>query len=61
VHGRGIGRALIEAFYANAHAAGAQRIYWHVLPTNVPAMRLYDKVAQRSGHIVYRKDLNVSS
>jgi ribosomal protein S18 acetylase RimI-like enzyme len=57
LHGRGIGRALIEAIYARAEAAGARRVYWHVLETNATAVRLYDKVASRSGHVVYRKDL----
>jgi GNAT superfamily N-acetyltransferase len=57
LHGRGIGRALIAAVYARAEAAGARRVYWHVLETNAPALRLYDKAASRSGHVVYRKDL----
>jgi GNAT superfamily N-acetyltransferase len=57
LHGRGIGRALIGAIYARAEAAGARRVYWHVLETNATAVRLYDKVASRSGHVVYRKDL----
>jgi GNAT superfamily N-acetyltransferase len=57
LHGRGIGRALIEAVYVRAEAAGARRVYWHVLDTNATAVRLYDKVAARSGHVVYRKDL----
>ena len=57
LRGRGIGRALIEAVYAHAEAAGARRVYWHVLETNAAAVRLYDKVASRSGHVVYRKDL----
>jgi GNAT superfamily N-acetyltransferase len=57
LHGRGIGRALIEAVYARAAEAGARRVYWHVLETNATALRLYDKVAARSGHVVYRKDL----
>ena len=56
LHGRGIGRALIEAAYDHAQASGARRVYWHVLETNTPAVRLYDKVAARSGHVVYRKD-----
>jgi len=57
LHGRGIGRVLIEAVYTHAEATGAWRVYWHVLETNATALRLYDKVASRSGHIVYRKDL----
>lgn len=58
LHGRGIGRALIERVYVHAEAAGARRVYWHVEETNAPALRLYDRVASRSGHVVvYRRDL----
>jgi GNAT superfamily N-acetyltransferase len=53
--GHGVGRALIEAVYAHALHAGSTRVYWQTHETNVVAMRLYDKVAQRSGFIVYRK------
>ncbi len=60
LRGRGIGRALIEAVYARAEAAGARRVYWHVLEANAAAVRLYDKVAPRSGHVVYRKDICAS-
>jgi GNAT superfamily N-acetyltransferase len=57
LHGRGIGRALPRAVYARAEAAGARRGYWHVQEANAAAVRLYDRVASRSGHVVYRKDL----
>lgn len=57
LRGKGVGRALIEAVYANAAAAGAARVYWHVLEENTAALRLYDSVAARSGHVVYGKDL----
>ncbi len=57
LHGCGIGRSLMEAVYIHAGAAGARRVYWHVLEANARAVRLYDKVASRSGHVVYRKDL----
>lgn len=57
LHGRGIGGALIGAVYARAEAAGARRVYWHVQEANAAAMRLYDRFASRSGHVVYRKDL----
>lgn len=53
--GQGVGRALIEAVYAAAAAAGAPRVYWQTHETNVAAMRLYDAVAERSGFLVYRK------
>ena len=52
--GRGVGRALIEAVYVQAEMAGAGRVYWHTHETNLTAQRVYDKVAERSGFIVYR-------
>jgi GNAT superfamily N-acetyltransferase len=53
--GQGVGRALIEAVYERARAAGAGRVYWHTHETNQTAMKLYDQVAERSGFVVYRK------
>jgi GNAT superfamily N-acetyltransferase len=53
--GRGAGRALIEAVYAKAQAAGASRVYWHTHETNRKARDLYDKVADDTGFVVYRK------
>jgi len=57
VRGKGVGRSLIEAVYERARLAGAGRVYWHTHETNSIAMRLYNKVAERSGFIVYRKML----
>ena len=57
VRNKGIGRALIESVYEQARAAGCCRVYWQTHETNAIAMRLYDKVAERSGFIVYRKQL----
>ncbi|OCP39164.1 GNAT family N-acetyltransferase [Ensifer sp. LC163] len=55
VRGKGVGAALIEGVYAAAQAAGSPRVYWQTHETNATAMALYDKVAERSGFIVYRK------
>jgi GNAT superfamily N-acetyltransferase len=55
--GQGVGRALIEAVYERARNAGSQRVYWQTHETNVTAMALYDKLAERSGFLVYRKRL----
>lgn len=55
--GRGVGRALIEAVYVQARAASAERVYWHTHETNETAMMLYDKVAEHSGFVLYRKNL----
>jgi len=53
--GLGVGRALIAATYDFARASGLARVYWQTHETNASAMQLYDKVAERSGFIVYRK------
>jgi len=53
--GRGIGRALINRVYEQARLAGSSRVYWQTHETNLTAMQLYDKVAERSGFVVYRK------
>jgi GNAT superfamily N-acetyltransferase len=53
--GKGVGRALINAVYAQARLAGSPRVYWQTHETNHTAMQLYDKVAEHSGFVVYRK------
>jgi GNAT superfamily N-acetyltransferase len=53
--GKGVARALINRVYEQAKIAGASRVYWHTHETNLTAMLLYDKVAERSGFVVYRK------
>lgn len=55
--GKGVGRALIEEIYRQAKRAGCSRVYWHTHETNATAMKLYDKVAEKSGFLVYRKTL----
>jgi GNAT superfamily N-acetyltransferase len=55
VRGKGIGGALISDVYAQARQAGMSRVYWQTHETNYTAQALYDKVAERSGFIVYRK------
>jgi GNAT superfamily N-acetyltransferase len=53
--GKGVGRALINGVYERARLAEASRVYWQTHETNHTAMQLYDKVADRSGFVVYRK------
>jgi GNAT superfamily N-acetyltransferase len=55
--GQGIGGALIERVYEGARRAGSSRVYWHTHETNTVAQGLYDKMAEKSGFIVYRKQL----
>lgn len=52
--GRGVATALIQAVYAEARRAHASRVYWQTHETNETAQRLYNKLAERSGFIVYR-------
>ena len=54
---RGAGRALIAAVYDRASQHGAERVYRHTHETNMRARRLYDKVALRTGFIVYAKSI----
>lgn len=53
--GKGVGRALIEAVYDAARAQGLPRVYWQTHETNETAMKLYDRIADKSGFLVYRK------
>jgi GNAT superfamily N-acetyltransferase len=53
--GKGVGTALINAVYAHAKRAGSHEVYWLTHETNQIAMRLYDKVAERSGFVEYQK------
>lgn len=53
--GGGIGRLLIEHVYAQAQSAGSSRVHWLTQETNYPGRQLYDRIAERSGFIQYRK------
>lgn len=53
--GSGLGRALIEHVTADAKRQGATRVYWSTHETNRNAMLLYDRIAERSGFVQYRK------
>jgi GNAT superfamily N-acetyltransferase len=55
--GLGLGRTLIEHVYAEAARRGCSRVWWLTHETNTDAMVLYDRVADRSGFIQYRKIL----
>ncbi len=55
--GLGIGRLLIEHVYAEASKAGSSCVYWLTHETNKTAMLLYDRVADRSGFVQYKKSL----
>jgi len=53
--GKGAGRALIDAVYRAADARGATRVYWHTQKTNTDARALYDKVAELTEFVQYRR------
>lgn len=55
--GTGAGRALIETVRAMAQVKGCFRVYWQTHESNAQAQALYDKVADKSGFIVYRQPL----
>lgn len=55
--GQGVGRALIEAVYARAKAAGIQRVYWQTHQANAAGRLLYDRLARHYGFIVYAHDV----
>jgi GNAT superfamily N-acetyltransferase len=53
--GLGVGATLIKTVESAARAAGASRLYWLTKEDNRTARALYDKLAERSGFIQYRK------
>lgn len=53
--GGGVGRALIEAVYAEAKRRGLDRVYWLTHETNTVARALYDKLASFDGFVQYRR------
>jgi GNAT superfamily N-acetyltransferase len=55
--GQGIGKALIIAVYEKAKEHGSTRVYWQTHETNEVAKALYNKVADHSGFVVYRKQI----
>ena len=55
VRGLGVGRALIEHVYARAAEAKSPRVWWLTHETNHTAMQLYDRIADKSGFVQYRK------
>jgi GNAT superfamily N-acetyltransferase len=57
LRGKGVGRALIEHVYARAANAGASRVWWLTHESNAQAMLLYDRIADKSGFVQYRKAL----
>ena len=55
VRGQGAGRALIQAVYAAADAAGASKVYWLTQEFNADARALYDTLGHRTSSIKYER------
>ncbi len=55
IRGKGIGRALIEAVYEKADAAGAANVYWMTQDFNKTARKLYDRIAKLTPFIKYQR------
>ena len=55
VRGKGVGRALIEAVYAEADRQGWGRVYWNTQHFNETARKLYDRVATLTPFIKYQR------
>lgn len=55
--GSGVGRALIDHVYDKARDYGSSQVYWHTHETNQTAMKLYDKMADHSGFVVYEHEV----
>jgi GNAT superfamily N-acetyltransferase len=53
--GRGVGRALIQATYAEADRRGATRTYWATQEKNAMARKLYDRLGQLTDFVQYRR------
>jgi GNAT superfamily N-acetyltransferase len=53
--GTGLGRALIEAVYAAADARGIPSVYWLTQTGNATARQLYDRIADPTDFMVYRR------
>ncbi len=55
MRGSGVGRALIEHVYERAAQSGASRVWWLTHESNTDAMLLYNRIADKSGFLQYRK------
>ncbi|MEQ1647710.1 MAG: GNAT family N-acetyltransferase [Hyphomicrobiaceae bacterium] len=52
---KGVGRALVDAVYAEADKRGATRTYWTTQEFNYRARGLYDQMATKSVFVQYRR------
>jgi len=55
VRGRGVGRKLIEAVYAEADRRGTPSVYWLTQDFNADARKLYDRIGTLTPFIKYQR------
>ncbi len=55
VRGTGVGRALIEAVYAEADSDNCPRVYWMTQEFNAEARKLYDRIGTLTPFIEYQR------
>jgi GNAT superfamily N-acetyltransferase len=55
IRGKGIGRALIEAVYAQADKHQASQTYWLTQKNNITVRNLYDRLATATDFIKYQR------
>jgi GNAT superfamily N-acetyltransferase len=55
LRGTGLGRALIDAVYQAADARGVGSVYWLTQTGNATARQLYDRIADPTDFMVYRR------
>lgn len=55
VRGTGVGRALIEAVYAEADRRDAAAVYWTTQEFNATARKLYDRIGRKTPFIKYQR------
>lgn len=53
--GTGTGRALIEAVFQQADAAGCPKVYWMTQDFNATARRLYDRIGEVQPFVKYQR------
>ena len=55
MRGKGVGRRLIEAVYAEADRRGAPSVYWLTQDFNTQARKLYDRIATVTPFVKYQR------
>jgi len=55
IRGKGVGRALIEAVYAEADRLDLANVYWLTQEHNETARKLYDRIARNTKFIRYMR------